>query len=79
MSFSPRLIDRLDGLSFRMEIRGTPIRVKLAGRQLSVASEGLGQRIAVAVGREARELSPGGSCTFTLDRALTAGRQQTER
>jgi trehalose/maltose hydrolase-like predicted phosphorylase len=78
LSFSPRLTDRLDGLSFRMEIRGTPIRVSLTGRQLSVTSEGVGQRIAVAVGRDSRELSPGGSCTFALDAAPTAGRQQQE-
>ncbi len=78
LSFSPRLIDRLDGLSFRMEVRGTPIHVSLAGRQLSVASEGLGQRIEVAVGRETRDLSPGGSCTFTLEAAPAAGRPHRE-
>jgi alpha,alpha-trehalase len=78
LSFSPRLIDRLDGLSFRMEFRGTPIRVSLVGRQLSVTSEGLGGRIEVAVGGEARDLPPGGRCTFTLDTTSTAGREQQE-
>ena len=73
LSFSPRLIDRLDGLSFRMEIRGTPVRVSLAGRELSVTSEGLGQTLEVAVGGEARPLSPGNPCTFALDAVRTRG------
>jgi trehalose/maltose hydrolase-like predicted phosphorylase len=77
LSFSPRLIDRLDGLSFQMEVRGTPIRVSLAGRQLSLTSEGPGPKIEVAVGGEARDLAPGARCTFTLD-AATVGRQQPE-
>jgi trehalose/maltose hydrolase-like predicted phosphorylase len=72
LSFSPRLIDRLDGLSFRMQIRATPVRVSLVGRELSVTSEGLGQKVEVAVGGEAKELSPGGRCTFTLNAAPTA-------
>jgi trehalose/maltose hydrolase-like predicted phosphorylase len=78
LSFSPRLTDRLDGLSFRMELRGTPIRLSLTRRELSVTNEGLGQRIEVAVGSEAKELSPGGSCSFALDAAPTDGRQQQE-
>jgi trehalose/maltose hydrolase-like predicted phosphorylase len=78
LSFSPRLTDRLDGLSFRMEIRGTPIRVSLSGRRLNVTGEGPGQRIEVVVGGEVRELSPGGSHTFALDAAPTADHQQQE-
>jgi trehalose/maltose hydrolase-like predicted phosphorylase len=78
LSFSPRLIDRLDGLSLRMEFHGTLIGVSLAGRQLSVTSEGHGARIEVAVGGAAKELCPGGRCTFTVDVAPTAGRAQPE-
>jgi trehalose/maltose hydrolase-like predicted phosphorylase len=78
LAFSPRLIDRLDGLSFPMEIRGTPIRVSLAGRQLTVTSEGLGGIVGVAVGGETRELSARCRCTFTLDAASTAGWQPPE-
>ena len=77
LSFSPRLIDRLDGLSFQMEVRGSPIRVSLAGRQLSLISEGPGPKIEVAVGGEVRDLVPGARCTFTLD-AATVGRHQRE-
>ena len=33
LRFNPRLIDRLDGLSFPMQFRGTHIRVTLEGGQ----------------------------------------------
>jgi trehalose/maltose hydrolase-like predicted phosphorylase len=78
VSFSPRLIDRLDGLSFRMEIRGTPVRVSLAGRELSVTGEGPCQGLQVAVGGETRALSSGSPGVFTLDVVTTSGRARPE-
>ena len=38
LRFDPRLTDRLDGLSFAMQFRGTPLRVALAGGELTVAA-----------------------------------------
>jgi trehalose/maltose hydrolase-like predicted phosphorylase len=78
LTFTPRLIERLDGLSFHMQVRGTPIRVSLAGNELTVASEAVGRLIEVRVGDEVTELAPGASCTFTLHGTPTDGRQREE-
>jgi trehalose/maltose hydrolase-like predicted phosphorylase len=66
--FKPRLTDRLDGLSFPMEYRGTPISVTLRKDELrvSVGGEGMSQPIRVGVGDEVRELCPGEAFTFAL-------------
>jgi trehalose/maltose hydrolase-like predicted phosphorylase len=66
--FSPRLTDRLDGLSFPMQFRETPIRVTLADGGLTVAvhTEGFSRPIRVAVGDEVRELRAGDQHTFAL-------------
>jgi trehalose/maltose hydrolase-like predicted phosphorylase len=68
LHFSPRLIDRLDGLSFPMQFRGTPIRVTLADRRLTVAvqTDGFSRAIRVAVGDEVRDLRAGDHYTFAL-------------
>ncbi|MGI8506398.1 MAG: glycoside hydrolase family 65 protein [Solirubrobacteraceae bacterium] len=68
LHFSPRLTERLDGLSFPMQFRGTPIRVTLADGGLTVAvhAEGFSRPIRVAVGDEVRELRAGGQHTFAL-------------
>jgi trehalose/maltose hydrolase-like predicted phosphorylase len=64
--FAPRLIDRLEGLSFSMQFRGTPIRLSLAAGRLDVAvnSEGACLPIAIGVGDEVRELGRGDACSF---------------
>jgi trehalose/maltose hydrolase-like predicted phosphorylase len=66
--FAPRLLDRLEGLSFGMQFRGTPIRLSLADGRLtvSVRSEGACDPIRIGVGDEVRELFPGDACSFAL-------------
>ncbi len=68
LSFRPRLVHRLDGLSFPMQFRGTPIRVSLDGRRLTVASPGDGtaRPIRVGVGERVEEVRPGERRTFAL-------------
>ena len=70
-----RLTDRLDGLSFPMQFRGTPIRVTLADGGLTVAvrPEGFSRPIRVAVGDEVRELRAGDRRTFALKHAASVG------
>jgi trehalose/maltose hydrolase-like predicted phosphorylase len=66
--FNPRLTDRLDGLSFPMQFRGTPLTVTLASGALTVAvaPEGFLRPIRVAVGDDVRELRAGDRHTFAL-------------
>lgn len=78
LSFTPRLLDRLDGLSFHLRVRGTPVRVSLAGDELKLSSEGVGRPIEVRVGGEVTKLSPGDCCSFRLDRIPTADRRRQE-
>ena len=68
LHFVPRLIDRLEGLSFSMLFRGTPIRVELGGGRLTVEvhSEGAGGPISIGVGEDVRELCPGDRHAFAL-------------
>ena len=75
LHFTPRLTDRLDGLSFPMQFRGTPIRVTLADGGLTVAvhTEGFSRPIRVAVGDEVRELRAGDHHTFALKHAASVG------
>jgi trehalose/maltose hydrolase-like predicted phosphorylase len=78
LHFSPRLTDRLDGLSFPMQFRGTPIRVTLADGGLTVAvhTEGFSRPIRVAVGDEVRELRAGDHHTFALKHTASVGQQE---
>jgi trehalose/maltose hydrolase-like predicted phosphorylase len=66
--FAPKHLDKLDGLSFPMRFRGTPIEVALEGGKLTVAAQtdGLGQSIKVGVGDEVREIRAGERHTFAL-------------
>jgi trehalose/maltose hydrolase-like predicted phosphorylase len=66
--FEPRLPDRLDGLSLPMQFHGTPLRVTLEGRELTVVvlADGFSSPIRVGVGDEVRELGAGERHTFTL-------------
>jgi len=68
LHFRPRLTERLDGLSFPMQFRGTPIRVTLADGGLTVAvhAEGFSRPIRVAVGEEVCDLCAGDQHTFSL-------------
>ena len=68
LHFTPRLPGPLDGLSFAMQFRGTPILVTLDDGRLTVAvhPEGVTRPIRVGVGDEIRELCPGDECTFEM-------------
>src|SRR5215208_2496385 len=66
LHFDPEPVGNLDGLSFPMQFRGTPIEVQLEGPRLTVAaqSDDFGQPIKVRVGDETQEIRPGESHTF---------------
>lgn len=72
--FEPRLTDRLEGLAFSMQYRGSPLRVRLADGELTVVShpEGFSQPIKVGVGEDVRDLCPGDSCSFALTEVAAA-------
>jgi trehalose/maltose hydrolase-like predicted phosphorylase len=66
LHFDPKPVKNLDGLSFPMQFRGTPIEVQLEANKLAVAaqSDDFGQPIKVRVGDETQEIRPGESYTF---------------
>ncbi|MEO9176934.1 MAG: glycosyl hydrolase family 65 protein, partial [Gaiellales bacterium] len=65
--FAPTLTDQLEGLSFPMQIRGTPIRVTVRGGELTVViTGGFSRPIKVGIGDDVRELGAGERCTFAL-------------
>jgi trehalose/maltose hydrolase-like predicted phosphorylase len=72
--FSPVLTDRLAGLSFPMQVRGTPIRVTVGRGELTVViTGGFSRPIKVGIGGDVRELGAGERCTFTLDDPVPVG------
>ena len=44
LHFQPRLIDRLDGLAFSMQFRGTSIRISIKGHELTALAQTEGFR-----------------------------------
>src|SRR5215217_993053 len=66
LRFDPKPVGNLDGLSFPMQFRGTPLEVELEGGKLMIAaqSDDFGQPIQVRVGDETREIRPGERYTF---------------
>ena len=68
LHFQPRLIDRLDGLAFSMQFRGTSIRISVKGDELTVLAraEGFRAAVRVAVGDQVRDLGAGDDCVFAL-------------
>jgi len=74
--FDPKLADRLEGLSFAMQFRGTPIRVTLENGELTVVAdaEGFSRPVRVGVGDEVRELCAGDRWTFPLGRNASVAR-----
>jgi len=68
MIFTPRLLERLDGLSLPMQFRGAPIRVTVEADELTVEAltEGFSQSLKVGVGDDVRDLAAGQRCRFTL-------------
>jgi trehalose/maltose hydrolase-like predicted phosphorylase len=75
--FAPSLSDKLDGLSFPMQVRGTPIRVTIGGGDLTVViTGGFSRPVRVGIGGDVRELGAGERCTFKLGERETAGHSQ---
>ncbi|MEJ7797844.1 MAG: glycosyl hydrolase family 65 protein [Solirubrobacteraceae bacterium] len=77
--FAPTLTDRLDGLSFPMQVRGTPIRVTIRGGELTVViTGGFSRPVRIGIGDDVRELGAGERCTFKLaPRALAGDLQES--
>jgi trehalose/maltose hydrolase-like predicted phosphorylase len=72
--FAPTLTGRLAGLSFPMQVRGTPIRVTVGDGTLTVViTGGFSRPIKVGIGDDVRELGAGERCTFTLAQPATVG------
>jgi trehalose/maltose hydrolase-like predicted phosphorylase len=72
--FAPTLTDKLNGLSFPMQMRGTPIRVTVGDGELTVViTGGFSRAIKVGIGDDVRELGAGERCTFTLAAPETVG------
>ncbi|MGC1734798.1 MAG: glycosyl hydrolase family 65 protein [Pseudonocardiaceae bacterium] len=61
LRFDPTLTDRLDGLSFPMQFRGTAIRVSISGDELTVhaLADGFSRPVRIGIGDEVRELAAG--------------------
>jgi trehalose/maltose hydrolase-like predicted phosphorylase len=74
--FDPKLADRLEGLSFAMQFRRTPLRVTLAGGELTVVAdaEGFSRPVRVGVGDQVRELCAGDQWAFPLPRETSVAR-----
>jgi trehalose/maltose hydrolase-like predicted phosphorylase len=74
--FDPKLADRLNGLSFAMQFRGTPIRVTLTRSELTVVAdaEGFSRPVRVGVGDDVRELQAGERWAFPLNRETSTAR-----
>jgi trehalose/maltose hydrolase-like predicted phosphorylase len=79
--FAPTQTSRLDGLSFPMQVRGTPIRVTLADGELTVViTGGFSRGIKIGIGDDVRELGAGERCTFALteQRAVVGQGSETQ-
>ena len=77
LRFDPRLPAPIDGVSFSMQFRRTPLLVTLTGRQLTLAAhpEGVNRPIKVGVGDQVRDFWPGDRYTFELQPDRTVEKQ----
>jgi trehalose/maltose hydrolase-like predicted phosphorylase len=66
LQFDAKPVGNLDGLSFPMQFRGTPLEVELDDGRLTVAAgaDDFGHPIQVRVGDQSREIGPGERHTF---------------
>ncbi|MDQ5810738.1 MAG: glycoside hydrolase family 65 protein [Actinomycetota bacterium] len=66
LHFDPKPVGNLDGLSFPMRFRGTPLEIRLEGGKLTIATQtdGFNQSIQVGVGDTVREIRAGEQYTF---------------
>jgi len=72
--FDPRLPGRLDGLSFPIQFRGTPILVTVTGEQLTLAvhPESMSRPVRAGVPGDIRELRAGDRAVFGLGPGVPA-------
>jgi trehalose/maltose hydrolase-like predicted phosphorylase len=77
LRFDPRMPDQLDGLSFGIRFRRTPMRVTVASGALTVtlSPEGASRPIAIGFADDVREACPGEQHTFELPMTGRAERQ----
>ncbi|HKR49168.1 MAG TPA: glycosyl hydrolase family 65 protein [Pseudonocardiaceae bacterium] len=68
LHFDPTLTDRLDGLTFPMQFRGTSLRVGIAGDELTVhtLAGGFSRPVRIGIGDEVRELAAGAEWVASL-------------
>jgi trehalose/maltose hydrolase-like predicted phosphorylase len=68
LHFHPKPVEKLEGLSFPMRFRGTPLEITLEGGKLTVGtqSDGFNRSIKVGVGDEVREIKAGERYTFDV-------------
>jgi trehalose/maltose hydrolase-like predicted phosphorylase len=76
LRFDPRLVDHLQGLSFSMQFRGTPLKVRIEGGEIAVSApgEGFSRPVRVALGGEVCELCAGERVTFALAQPTAAAK-----
>ena len=67
------LTDRLDGLTFSMQFRGTSMRISISGDELTVhtLTEGFSRPVRIAIGGAIRELAAGEEWVAPLHRRPT--------
>jgi trehalose/maltose hydrolase-like predicted phosphorylase len=77
LRFDPRIPDQLDGLSFGIQFRRTPMRVTVASGTLTVTlnPEGASRPVMIGFADDVREACPGERHTFELPRTGGAGRR----
>src|SRR5206468_10487648 len=74
LTFAPTLTEQIDGLSFPMQVHGTPIRVTVRKDELTVViTGGFSRPIKVGIGDDVRELGAGERCTFALGTPVGVG------
>jgi trehalose/maltose hydrolase-like predicted phosphorylase len=73
LHFNPTLTDRLDGLTFSMQFRGTSMRISISGDELTVhtLTEGFSRPVRIAIGGTVRELAAGEEWVAPLHRRPT--------
>jgi trehalose/maltose hydrolase-like predicted phosphorylase len=64
LHFDPKPVENLDGLSFPMKFRGTPLQIELKGDRLTVAAQADGRPVEVRVGDAVEEIKVGERHTF---------------
>jgi trehalose/maltose hydrolase-like predicted phosphorylase len=74
--FDPRLPAQLDGLSFPIQFRETPILVSVTGEQLTLAvhPESVSRPVGAGVPGDVRELRPGDRAVFALSPGAATAR-----